>query len=407
MPSFSYIAKTLKGETVAKVVEAKDKYILARQLRQKGEILISAVSEEEKASKKKIRLANLIEMGRVSVVEKMMFTRNLRVMIKAGVALPKALRLLAEQSKSRKFKNALLDTVDEITKGRAFSESLARYPNIFSELFTSMLKVGEEAGTMEDVLETLTQQMDREHRLKSQIMGAMMYPMVIISAMLGIGLLMLAIVVPKLAVTFEELHVELPYTTQVIIFLGAFLTEKWYLFIAIVIALAVFLKIGLKSKKGSKIFDMILLKIPIISPIVRKINSAYTVRTLSSLIASGVPIVRALEIVSKTLSNFYFREVITEAAERIKKGAKLADVLDAHQDIYPTLVIQMIRVGEETGETSNILAQLADFFEEEVARTTKNMASIIEPIIMLMIGGAVGFFAVSMIQPMYSMLGAM
>ena len=152
--------------------------------------------------------------------------------------------------------------------------------------------------------------------------------------------------------------------------------------------------------------DAIFLKVPIISPLIKKINSASTIRTLSSLIAAGVPIVRSLEIVSGVLGNIYYRKAISEAAQKVKKGKKLSDALEGYQEIYPVIVIQMIRVGEETGETSKILGKLADFFEEEVGNVTKNLTSVIEPVLMLLIGGAIGFFAVSMIQPMYSMLGS-
>ena len=153
--------------------------------------------------------------------------------------------------------------------------------------------------------------------------------------------------------------------------------------------------------------DSLSLKIPIISPIIKKTNSASTVRTLSSLFASGVPIVRSLEIVSESLGNIYFREAMAQAAEKVRKGSKLSEALRPYQDIYPSIIIQMIEVGEETGETSDVLGKLADFFETEVGNATKNLSAIIEPVLMLIIGAVVGFFAISMIQPMYSMLGAM
>ncbi len=160
----------------------------------------------------------------------------------------------------------------------------------------------------------------------------------------------------------------------------------------------------MKQEKTKKIIDILTLKIPIISSLIRKTNSASFTRTLSSLTASGVPIVRSLEIVSGTLGNIYFKRAITEVAEKVRKGEKLSEALKIYEDLYPPIVFQMIKVGEETGETAKILAKLADFFEEEVGNATKNLASVIEPILMLLIGGVVGFFAISMIQPMYSML---
>ena len=248
--------------------------------------------------------------------------------------------------------------------------------------------------------------MERENEMKSKIIGAMIYPAVIIAAMIGIGILMLIMVVPKLAETFKELNIELPPTTKFVMFLGTFLAEKWYLFILIVIVFLILFRILLRTKFGKNLIDGLVLKLPIVSPIIKKTNSASTTRTLSSLIVAGVPIVRALEIISRTLGNVYFRKAMAEAAEKVKKGGKLFEALKPYQNLYPLLVIQMIEIGEETGETSTILSKLADFFEEEVTNTTKNMTAIIEPILMLFIGGVVGFFAISMVQPMYSMLQA-
>lgn len=403
MPKYFYTAKSFSGEGKTGTLEAKDEYQLARILRQEGYILVSAKLTE--AEKKKIEIS-LPFFGGVSLTEKMMFTRNLRIMISAGISLPRALETLASQSKSKKFKKSLLDIANQITKGESFSDSLSAYSDIFPDLFVSMVKVGEEAGTLEDVLNVLTNQMEREYELKSRITGAMIYPAVIISAMIGIGILMLVLVIPKLAETFRELNIELPPTTRFVIFLGNFLAQKWYFVILIVFVLFVLMKIILKTKAGKRIVDFLFLKIPVISPIIRKTNSAYTVRTLSSLITSGVPIVRSLEIISGAVGNVYFKEAMTDASEKVKRGSKLSEALRPYKGLYPQTVIQMLEVGEETGETSTILAKLADFYEEEVAATTKNLSSVIEPILMLLIGAAVGFFAISVFQPIYGMLGA-
>lgn len=402
MPKYFYTAKSFSGEGRTGILEARDEHQLAGILRQEGYILISASLEGAKKSPTKFWLG----IGGVSVTEKMMFTRNLRIMIAAGISLPRALETLGSQSKSKKFRQALSGTAEAITKGRSFSDSLAEHSDIFSELFISMVKIGEEAGTLEDVLNVLTNQMEREHELRSRVQGAMIYPAVIISAMIGIGVLMLIVVIPKLAQTFQELDIELPLTTRFVIALGNFLAKKWFLALLIVLFLAVSLRLILKTKAGKRTADFLTLKIPIISPIIRKTNSAYAVRTLSSLITSGVPIVRSLEIVSGAVGNIYFQETLKDASEKVRKGSKLSEALRPYQGLYSPSVIQMIEVGEETGETSTILAKLADFYEEEVANATKNLSSVIEPVLMLLIGAAVGFFAISMIQPIYSMLGA-
>lgn len=405
MPKYFYTAKSFKGEARSGVLEVKDKKELSRILHQQDLVLISASLEEEKIKKGKLEISLPIFRG-VSLTEKMMFARNLQVMIAAGISLPRSLTILAAQTKNKNFQKALLDILEGVTQGKSFSESLRKYPQIFPELFVSMIKVGEEAGTLEEVLKNLTYQMEREHDLRSKITGAMMYPAVIICAMIGIGVLMLIMVVPKLAETFEELEIELPITTRFVIGIGTFLAEKWFLLPVIILVLFLFLRTISRTKTGKRLFDKLILKFPIISSIVKKTNSAQTVRTLSSLITSGIPIVQALEIVSGSLGNFYFKEAMTKAKEEVKKGGKLSEALKPYQNLYPLLVIQMIEVGEETGQTSDILRKLADFFEEEVTLATKNLSSLIEPLLMLLIGGAVGFFAISMIQPMYSMLGA-
>ena len=405
MSRYNYIAKTLQGEPRSGTLEAKDEHELARILRREGSILIKAASEEEKHKKK--FLITVPFLGRVSLTEKIMFTRNLRVMIAAGVALPRTLKILADQAKNKKFRKTLLEIREEIVKGRAFSESLDKYPSIFSELFVSMVKVGEETGTLEEVLRVLTQQMEKEHEIKSSIKGAMIYPAVIIFAMVCIGVLMLIIVIPKLAAVFSELGVELPLTTKIVIATGTFLSKFWFLLPVGILIFLFLLRVILKTKTGKLVFDTFVLKIPVISSIIKKTNSAHTVRTLSSLIAAGVPIVRSLEIVSGTLGNVHYRKAMSEAAERVKKGAKLAEILKRYENIYPTLVIQMIEVGEETGKTSDVLEKLAEFFEEEVANATKNLSAVIEPVLMLIVGAVVGFFAISMIQPIYSMMGTL
>ncbi len=405
MPEYFYTAKSFKGEAKSGILSAKDKSELARILHQEGYFLISASLEETKIKKRKLSLS-IPFLGGVSLAEKMFFTRNLEVMVGAGISLPRAIIVLNSQSKSKKFKTALLDISEEITRGKNFSDSLKKYPNIFSELFQNMVKVGEETGTLEEALKTLTQQMEKEHELRSKIKGAMIYPAVIICAMIGIGILMLIMVVPNLAKTFEELNIELPFTTKLVISLGTFLAQKWFFAIMIVIVFFFFLRLILKTKTGKRAIDKLVLKIPIISSIVKKTNSAYTARSLGSLFSSGVPIARALEVVSRALGNIYFQEAISDAAEKVRKGIKLSEALRPYENIYPTIVIQMIEVGEETGETSDILKRLADFFEEEVSNSTKNLSAVIEPVLMLIIGAMIGFFAVSMIQPMYSMLGA-
>ncbi|MEK7535435.1 MAG: type II secretion system F family protein, partial [Patescibacteria group bacterium] len=290
---------------------------------------------------------------------------------------------------------------------QSLSEAMHIHSGVFSELFTNMIKVGEESGTLEQVLQQLTLQLEHAHELRSRVVGALMYPAVVVVAMIGVGTLMLILVIPKLADTFADLGVPLPLTTRVVISLGTFLAELWYIAFPVIFVLLAFAFRFTKTKPGKRVFDALILRMPLFGGITRKMNTALMTRTLSSLIASGVPIVRSLEITSKVVGNMYFEDSLSVCAQKVGKGGKLAAALGEYGHLYPVVVVQMVEVGEETGETGNILAKLAEFYEDEVAQVTKNLTSIIEPILMLIIGTMVGFFAISVIQPMYGMLNAL
>ena len=390
MPQYFYTAASLQGEKITGSEEAASERDLARSLHEKGYVLTKVASGRHPDAKRTF-LQLLEGLFSVPLSEKLLFMRNLKVMVQAGVPLPKALEILSLQTGSKQLKGAITDM---------------RHRTIFSDLFLNMIKAGEESGTMEGVLSHLTLQLEREHDLRSKIQGALMYPAVVVTAMIGVGVIMLVGVVPNLAKTFKELGVALPPTTRFVIGLGDFLSHQWY------IALLLFLVVvfaswrALKSKQGKWFIDGLMLRLPLFSSLVRKINSAFFARTLSSLIGAGIPIVKSLEITSTVLDNGRFRRALEDAALQVRKGAKLSQSLKSSGKLYPLVVLQMLEVGEETGQTGEILAKLADFFEEEVNAITKNMASIIEPVLMLLMGAVVGFFAVSMIQPMYSMLGA-
>jgi type IV pilus assembly protein PilC len=401
MPKYSFLAKSLEGKTEKGILEAKDEFELAKILKERGLILIRA----EKVKEKKKFQFSLPSRG-VPPSEKMFFTRNLKVMISAGVPLPRAILSLSQQAKNKKFKVALEKISEKIVKGEKFSDALSFFPQIFNEFYQSMIKVAEETGKLEDVLEILARQMERENELRSKIIGAMIYPAVIVCALIGIGILMLVVVVPKLAETFKELEVQLPLTTRIVISLGTFL-EKNFLVLVIALIFLIFLFVQfLKTKVGKRILDRISLSLPIFSSLIKKSNSASTARSLGSLISAGVSLPKALEITANTLGNVFYKEALFVAAEKVRKGGKLSESLKPYQKIYPLTLISMVEVGEETGETSEVLSKIADFYESEVSDTAKNLTSVIEPVLMLIIGAAVGFFAVSMVQPMYSMLGA-
>lgn len=322
--------------------------------------------------------------------------------MKTGVSLPRALEILSKQGKTESFKNALQEISKRITKGENLSESMESFPKIFSKLYRETLKVGEETGKIDESLNVLSLQMERENTLKSHIRTAMAYPLIVLVVAFLIGILMFLFIVPKMEDAFKDLGIELPLITRLLLSFSGFLISHLVLFIFVLLVLIVSLICFFKSKRGEKIKDALFLKIPLISKIVRQVNCALALRTLSSLLGAGVPIVRSLEVASGSLGNFYFRQSLKQSAIIVEKGKKLSEALQPYQNLYLPMVSEMLKVGEETGETARVLAKLADFYEEEVEAATKKLSSVIEPFLIIIVGGVVGFFAIAMLQPIFS-----
>jgi type IV pilus assembly protein PilC len=406
MPKFHYKAKKMTGEEIKGVQEAQDRFELARNLRQEGYILIS--SEIEKDKKELAVFSYFLGIvWRVSTAEKMIFCRNLAVMMAAGLPISRALNALGRQTRNKRFQKVILSLVDGIQKGRSLSEVMSEHPAIFSTLFIAMIKAGEKSGKLNESLNLLAKQMEATLILKKRVLGALIYPAIIVAAMIGIGILMLIFVVPTLVGVFEELNVQLPFSTQIVISASKFLSQRGLLATAgllVIIGLIFWLS---RTKPGKTLIDMVVLRFPYFSTLVKKINSSRTTRTLSSLISAGVEITEAFEVTKDVLQNHYYKEVMEKAKSEIQKGSAISKTFIEAEKLYPPLVGEMISVGEETGQLPNMLLQLANFYEEEVAEATKNLATIIEPILMIVIGAVVGFFALAMIRPMYSMMGGL
>lgn len=401
---YSYEAKTKDGKVKAGIMEAKSESDLSEKLSDIGLVSVSTEKPKEK-KEKKLEISKILK--RVSNVDKMLFTRHLGVMLHAGLSFSRAITVLAEQTGNAYFREILESVREDIQKGNQMADSLAKYPKVFNDLFVNMIRVGEMGGNLEEVLSILYLQLKKEHELTSRVKGAMTYPAVIIFAMVVIGVLMMIFVVPSLLKIFTETGAELPTSTKMIVFISDSLQNHGLLILAgFIVFVSVFFKI-IKTKKGKRKFDFILLKLPAIGKIISKINMARFSRTLSSMIASGVSIVKALDIISGTLGNTYYKDSIKNASIQVQKGIALSEVIGKYNKLYYPLMIHMIEVGEETGTLQETLKQVAEFYEDDVEQVTANLSSIIEPVLMLVIGGAVGFFAVSMIQPMYSIMGSM
>ncbi|MFQ5661949.1 MAG: type II secretion system F family protein, partial [Candidatus Paceibacteria bacterium] len=324
------------------------------------------------------------------------------VMIKAGLSLSRALSVLGKQSKNKKFQKVVKKLGASIKKGSSFHDSLSKFPKVFSPLFISMIKAGEESGGLAESLRVVGKQMELANNLKKKIKGALIYPSIIVIAMFVIGAVMLVYVVPTLSQTFKELGVELPRSTQFIIALSDFLKDNTVIALILMLFISMGAVVGFRSKKGKRMFEFAILRTPVVSGLVKQTNSARTTRTLSSLLSSGVEVVNAISITQDVIQNSYYKEVLEQSKKDIQKGRPLSKAFIENEKLYPILVGEMIAVGDETGKLSDMLFQTAEFYEDEIEQKTKNMSTIIEPFLMILIGAVVGFFAVSMVSPIYS-----
>jgi type IV pilus assembly protein PilC len=408
MPKFSYRARNKDGKEVNGYQDANDRYELARVLRGHGMLLLATeevgIGGGGLGGIKGIKIS--LEVGflqRIKAIDKILFSKNLGVMIGAGLPLTRALDALGRETHNTKFRKVIEDLVDKIRQGQPFAQALAAHPNVFSQLYVSMVEAGEKSGKLKESLTVLASQMEADRDIVRKVRGAMTYPAVILIAMVLIGVLMLIYVVPTLTAVFRELKVELPVTTQFIIsFSELFLNYGLYMLVAFVILLAGAVAL-FRTKAGKYATDTAVLRLPVIGPIAKKFNAARTSRTLSSLISASVQILEALEVTSRVVQNHNYSNVLLEARAEVQKGETMSKVFLKYPNLYPSLMGEMLAVGEETGQTAKMLDEVAVFYEGQVADATRDLSTIVEPVLMIIIGAVVGFFAVSMIAPMYSL----
>lgn len=392
----------MQGATQEETVEAQDQMTIYNDLRQKGVTLISAQEVSKDPSELK-RFTLTLFKGRVKMADKITFVKNLGSMIDAGLSMSRALGVIEKQTKQKRFKTIIAGLQTSISQGKTLSDGMKEYPDVFPQLLISMVRAGEESGSLTQSLRVVATQMENTYQLTRKIRGALMYPAVIMIAMVIIGFFMMTNVVPVLSKTFKELNAELPIQTKIIMGLSDFLTGHFLLSILIVFGAVAGVYFGSKTKKGKRFLNWFVLRVPIISSLVKEVNSARTARTLSSLLSSGVDIVVGIKITTDVVQNSYYKEVLESVGKKIEKGEPIAPVFSANEELYPVFVGEMIAVGEETGQLAQMLLGVAVFYENDVDQKTKDMSSIIEPFLMIIIGLAVGFFAVSMIMPIYSL----
>jgi len=401
MARFSYTAERAGGEVYTGIAEAKDRFELYTIIRREGGRVVS-VSEEGTNKWLSLKYWNS-HLTNVKEYDKVLMARNLGAMLSAGLSLARALSVMERQTKNPKLSATISEISSEVRRGATLHEALAKFPRIFSNLFVAMVRAGEEGGSLPESLTVVSDQMERMYQLKKKIRGALIYPAIIVIAIIGIGVLMMMYVVPTLAQTFAEMDAELPKSTQAIIAISNFLLNYTVLAIGGAVGSLALLYAGMHTAFGKRASDIFFIKMPLIGAMVREVNAARTSRTMASLLSSGVDVLASLEITSQVVQNTYFRDVILDAQKAVGKGEPLSAAFVRRDDLYPAFVGEMMAVGEETGALAEMLKRLAVFYEEEVDRKTKDLSTIVEPFLMVVIGAAVGFFAISMISPIYSL----
>lgn len=401
---FFYKAKSKTGEISEGILYAANRLALARDLRSRGNTPLLIKEKDESFFDKMSHFTSIF--SKISVNEQIILTKNLSGMLKAGLSLYRALSVFKKQTKNSKLSDILTSLSDEINSGESLSSGLSKFPNVFSKLFISITRAGEESGNLAGALSDIGMNLEKSHSLTKKIRGALIYPGVILSAMVVIGVLMFAFVVPTLASTFKELGVVLPVSTRILIFFGNFFSNNLILTFVIIIGLGAGLYFLSRAGFMTKYIDYAILKIPVIGNLAKELNTARTARTMSSLLLAGVSITRAVEITEDVVQNIYYKKILNEAKIAVEKGAPFSKVFGANDKLYPVMMSEMIQVGEETGKLSDMLLEIALFYEGEIENKTKNLSTIIEPLLMIVIGAGVGFFAISMISPLYSILGS-
>lgn len=386
-------------------IEAPSRFAVYDQIQKEGGF-VSSIEEERGLSLGMLSRFNISIGTGIKRMEVIRTAKNLSAMLSAGLSISRALSVIERQSSNKHLKIIATGLSESVKKGSSFHEALAMYPAVFPEIFVAMARAGEESGSLAESLTVVALQMERSEELIRKIKGAMIYPIIVIIAVVIIGVLMLIYVVPTLTSTFKSLGVQVPLATQIIVALSDFMVANVLLVFVMLISLFGGIILFVRSKIGGRVLLAMALHMPVISELVRETYTARAARTLSSLLSAGVPVLDALSITKAVVHAEVFAKVVEEAEAHVKKGELLSTSFAEHTNLYPILMSDMLAVGEETGKVAEMLKQIAEFYEEDVAQKTKDLSTIIEPLLMLVIGAFVGVFAVSMIAPIYQLSSA-
>jgi len=405
MPKYAYRALNKEGKEVFGIVQAESQALAINDVRTLGlyptNVREARKSDERRARREKRGISELY-FGGVKNKEIVVMTRQLSTLIDAGLPLLRSLNVLIAQLKPCKLRDILREVAADIQSGSTFSEGLAKHPKQFDRLFVNMVRAGEVGGMLEVVLNRLAVFMERREALKRRVKGAMIYPIFVIVIACSIVAFLLVKVVPVFADIFREFGGELPAPTQLLIKAGDFMVYKWWLLLSILSWSVIALKLIMKLHVVKRGKDRVALKIPLIGDLVTKVAVARFARTLGTLITSGVPILQALKITKETIGNEIIQDAVDKVHDSIKEGDTIAAPLDETK-VFPAMVVNMIDVGEETGSLDAMLMKVADIYDAEVEAAVDAMLSLMEPAIIIFLGGVIGFIVVSLYLPIFTL----
>ena len=342
--------------------------------------------------------------SRVSSKDRVIFTRQLATMINAGLPLAQSLNTVEEQTANKALKQIIGGVVGDVNGGSSLADSFAKYPKVFNQVFIALVKAGEASGTLDKSLERLANQQEHDADMLSKIKGAMVYPIIVLAVIIAVVGFMLIALVPQVESLYSDMKKELPGTTQVLVAVANFVINFWYIVIAVLVGLVIVLKRWIDTESGRKTWDSIKLNMPLFSPLFRKLYMARLSRTAETLLASGVPLLEALKICSDAVNNAIVREEILRATQKVKNGKPLSEALSGEEYILP-FVPQMIKIGEQSGGIDAMLGKVADYYEKEVDNAIKAISTTIEPILMVVMAGMIGFIVVAVLLPIYGLAG--
>lgn len=398
MPFFTYKSRDEKGLLVTGLVEAPSPESAATLLRGKKLFVVDLSLAKQSTNSQTL----LMRFKRVGFADIVNFTRQLATMVVAGLSLPESLTILSEQTVNPSFRLVLSDLERKIVGGENLGNALSQYPQYFSPIYIALVRAGEMSGNLEIVLTRLAETLETQHEFRGKISGALIYPIIILIGMVVVIMIMMTVVVPRLTDLYKDFDATLPMSTQILIAMSTFFVRFWWLMILLFVGASIGFRQFKKTPIGELAYDSFILKLPIIGELRKKVILVEFTRTLGMLIASGIHILEGLRILKDSLENVLFREAVSEAAKKVEKGYAIGDSFK-QSSLFPPIVSQMMKVGEETGKLDDTLTKLSNYFQAESEHLVKGLTTAIEPLIMVFLGLGVGFIVISIITPIYSL----